>query len=862
MLKKQSNFISLFLILIILSFSVIAFFEPETPPPMVINNNTNLVINNLTVGGVTNLGSVIINGNFTVINGTFFNVTVTSVNYNITGTFIVGGDITADNFFYSNGDSLEDRYLLLNVSNDPLTGNLTIELLFGDSFIRLESGGNKDACLELREQLDFGFDICNDGSGVNRLVIQDHDGNIYLTIGRDTGIIDFYNDTIIHAGLWVDYINMTGVLSGLAVNVSYIYNPFITGYMDIRADPWWLGGTNFEVEHNITANYFFGNTITPTEHDSLVNKNYVDNIASAIAFDFFFTDHSSDVTGHYNMTETDEEHPENILVSSSQATGTRSIFNWTTKVGVPEFNELRTGIYDVHLHLLKSGTKSVTITPKLYNISSDGSVRNLLITFETSAELTTTSLEYDLHGVLSNETMLGDGERLNLELEATVGLAGSNPTITATQEGTTDSHLTIETSSNAFEQIFLRQDGITPLTADWDYGSKNINGNGNITANIFFGDGSYLTGAHSVNGTPINVTGIILTGNMDAGNNNITNINTTYTKRIVGIGGIAGDSVILLGSTVSQTSNGSYILVGDTTPEIMELASYKTPVLSSTITLKPSNITISASGDITTASNIMVTPKKAIFSDDVEIIKNINVSGLFINDLNMDTGTIITTNLISTGSLNFTRTNNRIHLADDSKQYIEDGTNEIRFAYEDGTGDVSYHYSKGKEAGIFSGNTSTTSTTLAVNQYNVTINNNLRVQGGNANSEVTIGNMGFANYAGFRMGTVERITTTNYNFMSGFVDKNLYFNVPNTNVFNFRTSNVQELQIKANTMTFETGTNDPTITWETDGELALNADISIVGTLNVSSLRGTYTGGNATVCVFNNGTLYASEGGC
>ena len=50
--------------------------------------------------------------------------------------------------------------------------------------------------------------------------------------------------------------------------------------------------------------------------------------------------------------------------------------------------------------------------------------------------------------------------------------------------------------------------------------------------------------------------------------------------------------------------------------------------------------------------------------------------------------------------------------------------------------------------------------------------------------------------------------------------------------------------------------------------ITFTRDVNVVGDLNVTStvvlesLKGTYTGGNATVCVYDNGTLYASDGGC
>lgn len=232
----------------------------------------------------------------------------------------------------------------------------------------------------------------------------------------------------------------------------------------------------------------------PTLNNHTANKEYVDSATSSTAFDFFFSNKSSDISGYFNMTDTDLELPTSELDSDTLGQGTFSIFNWTTEIGKPEFNELRQGVYDVHLHLKKSGTKPVTITPKLYNISSDGSVRTLLVTFESKI-ITTNIEDYEMHGILLEPVMLDNGVRLNLELEATIGQTGSNVFITAEMEGTTDSHLTIATSTNAFEKIFIRRDGSNTLIGNWNWDTPtnpfNINGSGNLTLNSLT-DGSVL----------------------------------------------------------------------------------------------------------------------------------------------------------------------------------------------------------------------------------------------------------------------------------------------------------------------------------------------------------------------------------
>ncbi len=265
---------------------------------------------------------------------------------------------------------------------------------------------------------------------------------------------------------------------------------------------------------NVSVPYIFGKTIFPIVHADLVNKEYVDDAVSSTAFDFFFNDQASDISGHFNMTESDLDLPETTLTSASlSSTGTFSIFNWTTLSGQPEFNELRKGVYGVHVHLGKSGSRTIAITPKLYNISSDGTQRKLLVTFETSEELTTDSLVYNLHGVMINDTILNDGDRLNLELEAVVSSAGGGTTITVTLEGTTDSHLAVETSTNAFEKIYVRRDGTNELTRNWNAGSFDITAQ-NLFATSSIGIGTTspnyeLDVAGQINASAVNVTGNI-----------------------------------------------------------------------------------------------------------------------------------------------------------------------------------------------------------------------------------------------------------------------------------------------------------------------------------------------------------------
>ncbi|KKM02818.1 hypothetical protein LCGC14_1780660, partial [marine sediment metagenome] len=321
----------------------------------------------------------------------------------------------------------------------------------------------------------------------------------------------------------------------------------ITGGLNVTDNVIIDGGLNVSnnsfFENNITSNEFFlGDTVTPESHLNLVNKEYVDDAVSSTAFDFFFNNFSSDIANHFNMTESDLDLPESSLTTGSLTTGTVSIFNWTTLVGQPEFNELRKGVYDVHVHLLKSGTKSVTITPKLYNISADGSTRDLLIIFETSDALTTSEVEFDIHGVLGENIMLEDTARLNLELEANIGSSGSNPTVTVTMEGTTDSHMSIETSTNAFEKIYIRRDGTNELVGNWDQGSFNLTS----VSSWFLGivNWSSIINVQTQNSTSWNRSG---TNVFLANSGDSVGIRTTTpqnTLNVIGDGNFTGDLVV------------------------------------------------------------------------------------------------------------------------------------------------------------------------------------------------------------------------------------------------------------------------------------------------------------------------------
>ena len=171
--------------------------------------------------GTCNLNTLTV-GNLTVY-GDYVNVSV--VNYNITGELDLEGNLSVYGDLIVDRDGVEDSTLVL----------------LADS--------NKDSCINLTEggASKTGFQICNDGSGTNEFVIRNSaTGNELIVIDRDTGVINFYNDTVYHATL-----NVTGDLSGYALNMSFIFGALGVGGMDMRGDPWYLGGVDLEIDQNL-----------------------------------------------------------------------------------------------------------------------------------------------------------------------------------------------------------------------------------------------------------------------------------------------------------------------------------------------------------------------------------------------------------------------------------------------------------------------------------------------------------------------------------------------------------------------------------------------------------------------------------
>ena len=212
------------------------------------------------------------------------------------------------------------------------------------------------------------------------------------------------------------------------------------------------GATNFTVAGGSFTDVFSG--VLPIIGDHLATKEYVD-LAIGTEIDFFLSNTASGIGSNYLMYPHDTEEAESTLNSAALNTGDdQLIFSFLTEAGQPALLYLRDGIYDLHAHFNNAvGNKPTILYWTLSYVDADGSSNEtLIITGESSTELTSSEASYDLHAVAVAETVIDVTKRLLVKVYANVTSGGSNSVITITMEGTTDSHITVEAPSDIWQR--------------------------------------------------------------------------------------------------------------------------------------------------------------------------------------------------------------------------------------------------------------------------------------------------------------------------------------------------------------------------------------------------------------------------
>jgi hypothetical protein len=241
----------------------------------------------------------------------------------------------------------------------------------------------------------------------------------------------------------------------------------------------------------------------------LVNKEYVDSAINFVS-DYYFNNTASDIGGiYYQMTDQDLGEPGIALTKSDLGAGDdQALFNFATNAGVPGTDKLNKGVYKAHVHAAKAnGTRSVVIYVAIYIRDTVGT-ETLVGTSVISPELTSTITDYDLYASVPNEVALASTDRIICKFFANIGASGSAVDVILYIEDNYNSALTVPIESNVLSQIYVRQDGTKPLTANWDAGSFNI------TAQNFIGSSARFTGLPGSDGDYLTTDG---SGNLTLG---------------------------------------------------------------------------------------------------------------------------------------------------------------------------------------------------------------------------------------------------------------------------------------------------------------------------------------------------------
>ncbi len=252
----------------------------------------------------------------------------------------------------------------------------------------------------------------------------------------------------------------------------------------------------------------------PTIGDHVATKEYVD-LAIGSVLDFFLSDTDDGVVADTHvMYELETGGVESTEVTPSLSQGdAQLLFTWLSEIGRPAASHIREGVYDAHLHLSKSGTKSVTVYWTLSFVDADGSSNEVLVTTsEESPELTAIDTTYDIHAVSSSDVTSGADKRIILRVYGNVGSSGSNPVVTISMEGDTDSHMTIDVPSDIWQ---LRGDVLDDLNILGAVGANSEMLVGTGTGAFAWEAGATLRTSIGVGtGDSPTLTGLTLSGNL------------------------------------------------------------------------------------------------------------------------------------------------------------------------------------------------------------------------------------------------------------------------------------------------------------------------------------------------------------
>lgn len=263
--------------------------------------------------------------------------------------------------------------------------------------------------------------------------------------------------------------------------------------------------------------------------DQLVNKEYVDLAVSGLELTEFLSTTASDIGGIYFVMDSAVQ-ATGTNTSASLTTGNDQNFrSYATLSGFPYLTVLFAGIYDIHIHMYKTGTKPVTVYYKLFQRTT-GAAENLIWTSETSTALTTSSTAYTLHAILPADFDLDITDRLVLKAYANVSATGTDVTISTDVGGTNNSHVSLKVPSVELSNIFVPYTGAM----------NNVNlGTYTLTSSSLIGGITSTSDLTLQTTTAVGTTGADM--HFLVGSNGATEAMTILNSGYIGIGTTSSD---------------------------------------------------------------------------------------------------------------------------------------------------------------------------------------------------------------------------------------------------------------------------------------------------------------------------------
>ncbi len=204
-----------------------------------------------------------------------------------------------------------------------------------------------------------------------------------------------------------------------------------------------------EWDGTIKSNFLGTTKRTPTEELHLVNKEYVDNVATKSVIDLFLTENASDVGGYFDLEVNVVTAAKEDITQSITANSTTLIASFVSKLAEDSINEisiLENGVYNLHIHASGAIAKKLFVYFEFYHRTAGGT-ETLLGTSHVSDELGTSETQNSTHAVVNTEKAFISGDRIVVKVYGRNDSAAAR-NVTIYMEGDTASRIEFPAVSN------------------------------------------------------------------------------------------------------------------------------------------------------------------------------------------------------------------------------------------------------------------------------------------------------------------------------------------------------------------------------------------------------------------------------